>query len=186
MNKYWQHFKLITKHKWYVYKACVKAGIRWRGIMHDMSKYSPIEFLEYGKYFTGKGSPVDECKRVNGMCAAWQHHKGHNPHHWEHWVDRLSDGGVGTIMPYKYAVELLCDYVGAGQAYEKDKWCFDRPYDYWVLQRKSRAKIHPAIVDFIDSIFWTMKEQQTYDALDKEYTKNVYDRCIKEFKESQS
>lgn len=140
--------------------------------MHDMSKYSPIEFLEYGKYYTGTRSPVDACKEATGMCAAWQHHKGRNPHHWEYWVDRLSEGGVGTLMPYEYFVELICDYVGAGQAYEKDKWTFDRPYDYWI--ERIPKQIHPDIVRAISCIFWTMKEEQNYNALKKDYTKSVY------------
>lgn len=178
MNKYWRHFKLITKHKIYVYKACAKAGIRWRGITHDLSKYSPSEFFEYGKYYTGKCSPVDECKRINGYCKAWQHHKGHNPHHWAYWVDELNKGGVGTLMPYEYALEMICDFIGAGQAYEGDTWTFDRPYDWFVAQEADRTKIHPAIIDFVDCIFWTMKSQQNYYALDKTYTKFVYERCV--------
>lgn len=36
----WKHFKLITKHKWTVFKLSVKAGIPYRGLIHDMSKYS--------------------------------------------------------------------------------------------------------------------------------------------------
>lgn len=179
MKKYWLHFKLITKHKWYVFKACRRAGITWRGIMHDMSKYSPTEFLEYGKYYTGKRSPVDECKEKTGRCAAWQHHKGHNPHHWDYWVDRLSEGGVGTIMPYKYAVELICDCIGAGQAYEKEGWTFSSPYSYW-SSKIPKQKIHPAIVQFVDCILWTMKEQGNYEALDKEHTKTIYEASIKE------
>ena len=174
MSKYFKHFKMILKHKWFVFKACCRAGIIWRGIMHDMSKFSPIEFFESGRYFTGKSSPIDVAKKTQGVSYAWQHHKGRNPHHWEYWVDNLSDGGVGRAMPYKYALEMICDYIGAGQAYEGSDWSFDRPYDYWAEERAFRAKIHPSTLEFIDSIFWTIKEEQNYNALSKSYTKSVY------------
>ena len=41
-----KHFNLITKHRWIVFKLCVKAGIPFRGLLHDLSKYSPTEFIE--------------------------------------------------------------------------------------------------------------------------------------------
>ena len=81
MNKSWEHFKLITTHKTYVFRNCVKAGIIWRGIKHDLSKYSPTEFKESIKYFTGTDSPINACKKANGWSKAWMHHKGRNTHH---------------------------------------------------------------------------------------------------------
>lgn len=63
MNKYWGHFKMITKHKYYVFKACLVAGIPVRGLLHDNSKYGRKEFFEYAKYYNGKGSPVNQCKK---------------------------------------------------------------------------------------------------------------------------
>ena len=60
-----RHFKLISLHKWYVFLFCCKAGIPWRGIKHDLSKYSPTEFFESVKYFQGDGSPIDACKKAN-------------------------------------------------------------------------------------------------------------------------
>ena len=38
------HIKTVTKHKWLVFKLCCRAGIPWRGFMHDWSKFSPTEF----------------------------------------------------------------------------------------------------------------------------------------------
>ena len=57
-----KHFILITKHRIRVFKFCIKAGIPWRGFVHDLSKYSPTEFWESAKYYTGKGSPITQCK----------------------------------------------------------------------------------------------------------------------------
>ena len=46
-----KHFKLITHHKWVVFKLCCKIGEPWRGFWHDISKYSPTEFMESIKYY---------------------------------------------------------------------------------------------------------------------------------------
>ena len=74
--------------------------------MHDWSKFHPVEFFESVKYYQGISSPIPFCKLVNGVSYAWQHHKGHNPHHYEYWVDNL-DGGHPTyhLMPYEYVME---------------------------------------------------------------------------------
>ena len=45
LKKIWKHFKLITKHKWIVFKLCCRVGMPWRGLIHDLSKYSPTEFF---------------------------------------------------------------------------------------------------------------------------------------------
>ena len=47
------HFKTITKHKILVAKGCFKVGLYCQGIMHDMSKYSPTEFIPGAKYYQG-------------------------------------------------------------------------------------------------------------------------------------
>ena len=46
LKKVWLHFKLITKHRWIVFKLCIRAGIPWRGFVHDLSKFSKDEFFE--------------------------------------------------------------------------------------------------------------------------------------------
>ena len=79
-----KHFYLITKHRWIVFKLCCKVGEPLRGILHDLSKYSPTEFLEGVKYYVGTHSPITEAKNKNGYSLAWLHHKGRNKHHAEY------------------------------------------------------------------------------------------------------
>ena len=55
--------------------------------------------------------------KENGYSKAWQHHKGRNPHHYEYWMDNFDKGGEATEMPWKYKVEMICDYLGAARAY---------------------------------------------------------------------
>ena len=43
--KIWKHFKTITYHKYLVMKGCFRVGLYKQGLLHDMSKYTPSEFL---------------------------------------------------------------------------------------------------------------------------------------------
>lgn len=39
------HFSTITHHKMLVMKTCFKVGLYKQGLLHDLSKYTPIEFI---------------------------------------------------------------------------------------------------------------------------------------------
>ena len=52
-----KHFKTITHHRHKVIANCFRAGIGAQGLRHDLSKYSPTEFLPGAKYFIGTRSP---------------------------------------------------------------------------------------------------------------------------------
>lgn len=138
-----KHFKLVSKHKWYVFKTACEAGIPIRGFMHDMSKFSPIEFFNSAKYYTGDRSPIDNEKEDKGYSYAWLHHRGHNPHHWEYWIDNLSDGGVPLKMPYKFVKEMICDWIGSGKAYEGKNWTKESPINFFMKRyEKGQIKMH--------------------------------------------
>ena len=51
INKLLWHIMTICKHKFYVGIYMFKSGFYFRGIMHDMSKFSPTEFSESIKYY---------------------------------------------------------------------------------------------------------------------------------------
>ncbi len=55
--KAWKHLKTILHHKALVRKGCFKVGLYRQGLFHDMSKYSPTEFLVGCRYFQGDKSP---------------------------------------------------------------------------------------------------------------------------------
>ena len=139
MNKYIEHFKTITKHKWYVFKECKACGILWQGIIHDLSKYTPTEFISSAKYFQGNRSPIEAEKEDLGYSLAWQHHKGHNKHHWEYWTDFDNNGEViANRIPYKYVIEMICDWVAAGKVYESNNWDQSVPIKYYEKTRNAR------------------------------------------------
>jgi len=129
MNKFIGHLNTINKHRFYVMKFCFKCGFYKRGLLHDLSKYSPVEFWSGVKYFQGDKSPIKKEKEELGFSEGWQHHKGHNPHHFEYWLDRLGtrENYPGKI-PYQYVVEMLCDWLAAGIVYKKKKLSYNKPY----------------------------------------------------------
>ena len=143
MNKFLKHFTLITKHKILVGKYCFKCGQFKRGLLHDNSKYSPTEFISGAKYYQGDASLIDSEKNAIGYSVAWQHHKGHNPHHWEYWIDNIGSRKNTPIkIPYDYVIEMICDWRGAGKTYSRDKWTQSEPYEYYRMVKEGRI-IHP-------------------------------------------
>ncbi len=71
----YHHLKTINTHRRLVREHCFKAGIPIQGLLHDLSKYHPVEFLAGVKYFAGDHSPNVEERRNTGYSAAWLHHK---------------------------------------------------------------------------------------------------------------
>ena len=72
----WGHFKTITSHKLLVMKYCFKVGLYKQGLLHDLSKYSPTEFLVGAKYYQGTRSPNNAEREATGVSTSWLHHKG--------------------------------------------------------------------------------------------------------------
>jgi hypothetical protein len=91
------HFKTITNHKLLVMKYCFKAGLYKQGALHDLSKYSFVEFSAGIKYYRGYVSPNSIQKTVEGYSAAWLHHKGRNKHHFEYWIDYGTNEADGLM-----------------------------------------------------------------------------------------
>ena len=147
-----RHFGKILKHKYWVFYYCRKTGVKgltWRGLKHDMSKFSPTEFWESVRYYQGTSSPIDACKKDKGISKAWMHHKGRNTHHYEYWMDNFDNGGEPKAMPYQDAVEMLCDYLGAARAYMGKNFTYQAEYEWWLKKCKKPLAMHKNTKDFI-------------------------------------
>ena len=66
----WKHFRTITYHKYLVMKGCFAVGLYRQGLTHDLSKYSPAEFLVGAKYFQGNRSPNNAEREEKGYSSA--------------------------------------------------------------------------------------------------------------------
>ena len=172
------HFHMINKHRMLVFRFCVRAGIPFRGLVHDLSKYSLSEFFEGVKYYNGNFSPISTCKKINGYSKAWLHHKGRNKHHFEYWYDFNSPIN-SPIMPYKYVVELICDNIAASKTYLKDKWENNSVFNHF-SKRKDRANINPKINDMLINVYKDIIDIGIDGVLNKKYLKHMYKKYVGE------
>lgn len=147
MSGAFRHFRTITHHKRLVLEGCFKIGLYRQGILHDMSKYSPTEFLVGARYYQGTRSPNNAEREEKGYSAAWLHHKGRNRHHYEYWID-YQIGKPGKLlpvpMPDKYIAEMIIDRIAASKTYEGEKYTDASPWKYYEMGMDANQElIHP-------------------------------------------
>ncbi len=145
--KAWQHFCTITRHRWKVRSGCFKIGLYWQGLTHDLSKYSPTEFLVGARYYQGIRSPNAAEREEKGYSEAWMHHKGRNRHHFEYWTDmnRATRRYESVPMPRKYLGEMVMDRIAACKVYQGDKYTDASPLAY--LEKSSDQHLmHPELL----------------------------------------
>ena len=172
-----KHIKLVTKHRWLVFKFSVKLGIPFRGLLHDLSKFSFEEFWESVKYYDGEKSPITVCRNKNGYSKAWLHHKGRNKHHDCYWVDLDSKIGA-PVIPYKYIAEMICDKMSANITYNGKKWTNSSEYDYWQNEKK-RIIMNPKCENLLTEVFTQVKDNGIDKTLTKQNIKSLYKKyCI--------
>ena len=159
MKNIFNHLKTIHTHKKWVFHYCCLAGIPLQGLTHDLSKYSPTEFFESIKYYQGTSSPINAAKADKGYSSAWFHHKGHNKHHYEYWMDNFDNGGENIIMPYEYWVEMICDYLGAARAYRKEHFSYQDEYNWW-LEKEKKCALNPKLKLATTDVFKTLASQE--------------------------
>ena len=145
------YFISLLRHKWFVFLESCKLGIPLLGIVHDISKFLPDEFIPYSRYnFAGEN---DKETQVD-FDLAWLKHQKRNKHHWQYWL-LLNDSGkiyyaeddnvpcslkqVEPLpMPERYVREMVADWRGAGRAYGNPDT------KAWFISNKDRIVLHPA------------------------------------------
>lgn len=172
IKKLFGHLGVVTKHRHRVFINCIKCGIPFRGLVHDLSKFSPTEFFESVKYFDGHRSPIGVCRRATGKSLAWLHHKGRNRHHIEYWLD--GDCEITPAMPYKYAVECICDKLAATRTYLGKDYTSDKPLWHWE-RYGSKVNGNPKTMAFIEAVFRDVREMGEGYVLNKKYMKKRYE-----------
>ena len=168
-----RHLHIVNKHRFIVFKLCCRVHIPLQGLLHDLSKYSPSELFESVKYFSdGKKSPIIAAKTYNGYSKAWLHHKGRNKHHSEYWVD-LATIDKTPIIPFKYALEMICDRIAACKTYKGKKYTNMSPYYYWNKHRDEEL-MNKKIQGFITEVFELLGAYGEKKVLNKKYLLNIY------------
>lgn len=118
------------------------------GITHDLSKFTPHEFIPYAKWFYGKYGVEcknyiskwenhiekpdgywDKLKKLNKICKldfdyAWLHHYKRNKHHWNHWYSPISNKCEN--IPDKYIIQMILDWKAMGMKFN------NTPQEYYL------------------------------------------------------
>ncbi|MBR2894346.1 MAG: catalase [Oscillospiraceae bacterium] len=177
MKNWLGHFKTITTHKMRVMRHCFKVGLYRQGLLHDLSKYTPTEFLSGVKYYNGTKSPNEYERLEIGYSKAWLHHKGRNRHHLEYWIDYdPKQGGrmAGLRMPVNYVVEMFCDRIAACEIYQKEKYTRESPWKYYESSR-DHYMIHPDTAKLLEELLLMLRdegEEKTFSYIRSEILKN--------------
>jgi hypothetical protein len=181
MSKAWNHFRTINHHKNLVMKGCFQVGLYRQGLLHDLSKYSPTEFLVGCKYFQGTMSPNNAEREDRGYSSAWLHHKGRNKHHMEYWIDydvskaagKEHGGMTGMKMPVRYVVEMFIDRISASKNYQKEKYRDDSALIYY-QKGKGHYLIHEdtaALLEYLLTMLAKRGEKETFAFVKNEVLK---------------
>ena len=160
MGHPFKHFKTITRHRHMVIRHCAKCGILFQGLFHDLSKYSPSEFIVGARFYLGKKSPNEAERQENGYSLAWMHHKGRNKHHFEYWTDYspITKKIEPVEMPLNYVVEMFCDRVAASKIYNLNSYNDNMPIEYF-LKAKGRRIIHEKTSELLESWLLMLQEK---------------------------
>lgn len=159
--KAWEHFKTITHHRHLVMKGCFAVGLYKQGLLHDLSKYQPVEFLVGCRYYQGDRSPNNAEREATGVSMAWLHHKGRNKHHFEYWIDYglgKNVGIVGMKMPTNYVIEMFMDRIAASKNYMKDSYTDRSPLEYY-SNGHHKYIIHPETDQLLKELLTMLAEQ---------------------------
>lgn len=108
-------------------------------LMHDMSKLSKEEFVQYRECFYSIGESVK-------ITDAWEHHKSNNLHHWEAWTNaEFKDPGEWKF----HCIHMVIDWMAMGykfgdtahEYYEKNKEKIKLPIEAEILIYKIFSRI---------------------------------------------
>lgn len=140
---FFKHLKTVCRHRRQVRKNCFKVGLIKQGLMHDLSKFSPSEFIPGAKYWQGNRSPQARERELFGYSPAWLHHKGRNKHHFEYWTDLGASGQIMPVdMPPKYFAEMICDRVAASKVYKGKDYKDRSPLEYFEGRKENLFMHH--------------------------------------------
>lgn len=180
MKYFFKHLHTVNVHRWEVFKLSLKVGIPFRGLVHDLSKYSFEEFFESVRYYKitkGNYSPLRASKEDNGYSKAWLHHKGRNKHHYEYWYDPAAPEPT-PIIPFKYMLEMICDRVAASKTYNKGNYNDSDSLDYF-YREKPHMTINKLLMDFLEEVFKKLAKNGE-KILNKKYLYKLYLKHIKD------
>ncbi|MDE5582349.1 MAG: catalase [Ruminococcus sp.] len=160
IENFFGHLSTVLRHRHMVMIHCFKAGIISHGFFHDLSKFSPTEFIAGVIYFQGNRSPNEKEREARGCSRAWMHHKGRNKHHFEYWTDyNMKTRRLEPVrMPDDYIFEMFCDRVSASKVYNGEKYNDSCPLEYF-QHAKSKGEMEKSTAHRIEFLLRMLAEK---------------------------
>lgn len=177
VKNFFGHMHTVNTHRFKVFCLCCRVGIPIQGLLHDLSKYTPVEFFEGVKYFQGDYSPIMNCKKEIGYSLAWIHHINHNKHHYEYWYDYGAPNPT-PLMPFKYFLEMICDSFAAGMTYQKKNWTKEYQLSYW-NRVKDGARMDPRLKKLLERVYTDVSIEGIKPVFNKKRLKKLYEEYTK-------
>lgn len=113
---------------------------------HDASKYGNEEFAAYRNHFY---MPEKYSRSSDEYNKAWLHHQNHNPHHWQYYclINDVDEPQIQPLdMPFKYIIEMLCDWESAGRHYGNTAYdWYEKQKDKMILSKNTRDTVEKYI-----------------------------------------
>lgn len=170
MSKYAKYIWYVIRHKWYVFLECATAGLWWRGIVHDLSKFRWSELKPYANHFYGPKKDVgrDETGYYKptdtgnpSFDFAWFLHQKRNDHHWQYWVLPEEAEGVKVLpMSDKARREMIADWCGASKAQGHGGLEGDNGVKAWYQKHGHKMQLHPETRAWVEDFLGVKHEAQ--------------------------
>lgn len=162
---YWKQLKSLLTHKWYVLKAGLFVGNIpiWRLLIHDWSKFMPVEFINYSHFKYG-------IKDKKQWAKAWLNHLHYNSHHPEHWIlswrgdpnyyDDLAESLTDFVsmwpMPEVYVREMVADMLATSKEITGN-W----DIAVWLNENGPKMRLHSITRTRLDSVMFAIDYRLT-------------------------
>jgi Family of unknown function (DUF5662) len=153
MKAHISYLNYVMRHKWFVFLACIHCQVGlWRALIHDWSKFMPVEWGPYVRSFYNRDGGKRDWKTRDPwekmeFDNAWNHHQKVNKHHWQYWL-LTNDSDEPKVkplpMPDKYIREMIADWWGAGRAITGvwDAWAwYQKNKDRIILEESTRTEV---------------------------------------------
>ena len=143
---YLAYLKYIIEHKRNVGIECLKMGMPFHAITHDLSKFRPSEFIPYAKFFHSKNRANNYKKSDEddlNFQTGWNHHQKRNKHHWNYWVSvTRTEMLIPLEMPMKYVRQMIADWNGMSRKFGGDtKDYYKKNCGEMILHPKTKERI---------------------------------------------
>ena len=83
-------------------------------------------------------------------------------------------------MPYKYAVEMICDCLGAAKAYGRDEFTFQAEYEWWQRKCATGVGMSPNMQAFVETILSQLAATEDLSLLRPKSLRKIYASVVKE------